>query len=218
MTTQFVQFKFDSVQLEGNLSVPPNAQAVVVFAHGGGSSRYSPRNLYVAQTLQAAGLGTLLFNLLTVEEEREDRRTARLRFNFRLLARRLASAADLMTQHPQTAHLRIGFFGASTGGAAALEAAAERPELVHAVVVRGGRPDLAEASLARVHAPTLLIVGGKDLPVIQLNAEAFSELTCEKKLEIIPGASQLFQEPGALDEVARLAVHWFEQYLAPVAV
>jgi len=218
MTAQFVQFKFDSVQLEGNLSLPPNASAVVVFAHSSGSSRYSPRNLYVAQALQAAGLGTLLFDLLTSEEEREDRRTARLRFNFRLLARRLASAADLMTQHPQTAHLRIGFFGASTGGAAALETAAERPELVHAVVVRGGRPDLAEAALARVRAPTLLIVGGSDLPVLPLNEEALTELTCEKKLEIIPGAGHLFEEPGALDEVAQLAAQWFNHYLSPVAV
>lgn len=217
MTGQFVQFKFDSVQLEGNLSLPPNAQAVIVFAHGSGSSRHSPRNHYVAQALQASGLGTLLFDLLTPEEEQEDLRTKRLRFNFRLLARRLASTADLMTQHPQTAHLRIGFFGASTGGAAALEAAAERPELVHAVVVRGGRPDLAEAALARVRAPTLLMVGGRDLPVIQLNQEAFDELTCEKRLEIIPSAGHMFDEPGALDEVARLAAQWFEHYLAPVA-
>lgn len=216
MTTQFVQFKFDSVQLEGNLSLPPNAHGVVVFAHGSGSSRYSPRNRYVAQVLQANGLGTLLFDLLMPEEEQKDQRTTRLRFNFQLLARRLASTADLITQHPQTAHLQIGFFGASTGGAAALEAAAERPELVHAVVVRGGRPDLAEAALSRVHAPTLLIVGAKDLPVIQLNAEAFNELTCEKKLEILPGAGHLFEEPGTLDEVARRAAQWFEQYLSPV--
>jgi len=218
MNTQFVQFKFDSVQLEGSLSLPPNAHGIVVFAHASGSSRFSPRNLYVAQALQATGLGTLLFDLLTPEEEREDRRTTHLRFNFHLLARRLASIADLVTQHPRTAHLRIGFFGASTGGAAALETAAERPDLVHAVVVRGGRPDLAEASLASVYAPTLLIVGGHDLRVVQLNEEAYEQLNAEKRLEIIPGASHLFEEPGALDEVAQLAAQWFNHYLDPVAV
>jgi putative phosphoribosyl transferase len=218
MTTQFVKFKFDSVELEGNLSLPPQAHGVIVFAHGSGSSRFSPRNRYVAQALQATGLGTLLFDLLTPAEEQEDLRTTRLRFNIHLLARRLASTADLLTQHPQTAHLRIGFFGASTGGAAALQAAAERPELVHAVVVRGGRPDLAEASLVRVHAPTLLIVGGHDLRVVQLNEEAYDQLTTEKRLEIIPGASHLFEEPGALEEVAQLAAGWFNHYLTPIAV
>jgi putative phosphoribosyl transferase len=218
MITQFVQFKFDSVQLEGSLNLPPNAHGLVVFAHGSGSSRFSPRNRYVAQALQATGLGTLLFDLLTPEEEQEDVRTTRLRFNFHLLARRLASITDLITQHPQTEYLRIGFFGASTGGAAALEAAAERPDLVHAVVVRGGRPDLAEASLERVHAPTLLIVGGHDLRVLQLNEEAYNQLTTEKRLEIIPGASHLFEEPGALAEVAQRAAQWFNHYLSPVAV
>lgn len=218
MTTQFVQFKFDSVQLEGSLNLPPNAHGIVVFAHGSGSGRFSPRNRYVAQALQATGLGTLLIDLLTPEEEQEDLRTTRLRFNFHLLARRLASIADLVTQHPRTAHLRIGFFGASTGGAAALETAAERPDLVHAVVVRGGRPDLAEAALERVHAPTLLIVGGHDVRVVQLNEEAYEQLNTEKRLEIIPGASHLFEEPGALNEVAQLAAQWFNHYLDPVAV
>jgi dienelactone hydrolase len=218
MTTQFVQFKFDSVQLEGSLNLPPNAHGIVVFAHGSGSGRFSPRNRYVAQALQATSLGTLLIDLLTPEEEQEDLRTTRLRFNFHLLARRLASIADLVTQHPRTAHLRIGFFGASTGGAAALETAAERPDLVHAVVVRGGRPDLAEAALEQVHAPTLLIVGGHDVRVVQLNEEAYEQLNTEKRLEIIPGASHLFEEPGALDEVAQLAAGWFNHYLDPVAV
>ncbi len=200
--------------LEGDLAVPAGARAAVLFAHGSGSSRHSPRNRYVASVLRAAGLATLLMDLLTTEEEAEDRYTAHLRFDIRLLAERLVAATDWLAQQPQTARWPVGYFGASTGAGAALVAAAQRPDAVGAVVSRGGRPDLAGAALARVEAPTLLIVGGRDEPVIALNRQALERLgAAEKKLVIVPGATHLFEEPGALEEVARLTSGWFSRYL-----
>jgi dienelactone hydrolase len=204
------------VTLEGNLSLPEGARGVVLFAHGSGSSRHSSRNRYVARLLNKAKLATLLVDLLTAEEEAVDLRTAHLRFDIGLLAERLVGATDWLTQHPETRHLRVGYFGASTGAAAALVAAARRPEAIGAVVSRGGRPDLAGPALPLVRAPTLLIVGGNDFQVIELNRAAFEQLRCEKQLVIVPGATHLFEEPGALDEVARLAREWFERHLAPV--
>ncbi|MBW4538583.1 MAG: dienelactone hydrolase family protein [Myxacorys chilensis ATA2-1-KO14] len=210
-----VQVPAGSVVLEGNLSIPVNAIGVVLFAHGSGSSRHSPRNRDVAETLQAAGLATLLIDLLTAEEEAVDSRTKKLRFDIALLRDRLISAIDWLTQNPNTRDLPIGCFGASTGAAGALMAAAERPEIVHAVVSRGGRPDLAEPVLDRVQAPTLLIVGGNDPSVIDLNQQTMAHLLCEKQLEIVPNATHLFEEPGALSEVARLAGLWFQRHLLP---
>ena len=214
---RLVRVKAGSATIEGNLNLPEGARAVVLFAHGSGSSRFSSRNRYVARVLNEAKLATLLIDLLTPEEEAIDQRTAHLRFDIRLLAGRLVSATDWLTQNVDTRHLSIGYFGASTGAAAALVAAAERPEVVHAVVSRGGRPDLAGAALPRVRAPTLLIVGGDDVQVIELNRAALALLRCEKQLVIVPGASHLFEEPGALDEVARLAREWFRQHLIPDA-
>jgi dienelactone hydrolase len=202
------------VTLEGNLSLPEGARGIVLFAHGSGSSRHSSRNRYVARLLNEAKLATLLVDLLTAEEEAVDLRTAHLRFDIGLLAERLVGATDWLTRHPDTRHLRIGYFGASTGAAAALVAAAQRPDAVGAVVSRGGRPDLAGPALPLVRAPTLLIVGGNDVQVIELNRLAFEQLRCEKQLVIVPGATHLFEEPGALDEVARLARDWFERHLA----
>jgi putative phosphoribosyl transferase len=203
------------VRLEGNLRLPAGAGGIVLFAHGSGSSRHSPRNRYVAQVLHEGRLATLLFDLLTPEEERVDLRTRHLRFDIGLLAVRLVHATDWLADQPDTRNLKVGYFGSSTGGGAALVVAAERPEAAGAVVSRAGRPDLAGAALSRVRAPTLLIVGGKDLPVIDLNREALGQIPAEKKLEIIPGATHLFEEPGALEEVARLARQWFERYLTP---
>jgi dienelactone hydrolase len=204
--------------LEGNLSLPQGARGMVLFAHGSGSSRHSPRNRHVARMLNEAKLATLLVDLLTPEEEAIDARTAHLRFDIGLLTERLIGATDWLTQHSDTRHLRVGYFGASTGAGAALVAAAERPDVVGAVVSRGGRPDLAGPALAHVRAPTLLIVGGFDLQVIQLNRVAFAQLRCEKELVIVPGATHLFEEPGTLDEVARLAREWFERYLVAAQV
>src|SRR5438094_382034 len=200
--------------LDGNLSIPENATALVLFVHGSGSSRHSPRNQFVARTLNNAGLGTLLFDLLTPEEESIDTRTAELRFNIGLLAERLVHATYWAKQQEQTRNLRIGYFGSSTGGAAALVAAAEIPQDVGAVVSRGGRPDLADEALPKVQAPTLLIVGGNDDIVIELNEQARDRMRCEVKLEIIPGATHLFEEPGALEKVAQLASDWFVAHLA----
>ena len=214
-TEQLVRVTADSVELEGNLSVPAGATGVVLFAHGSGSSRHSPRNQYVSRALRQGGLGTLLIDLLTPDEEREDILTARLRFDIGLLTRRVVGASDWLVQDPFTASLRIGYFGASTGAAAALAAAAERPELVGAVVSRGGRPDLAIPVLPGVKAPTLLIVGGDDYQVIEMNREALAHLHTEKRLEIVPGATHLFEEEGALEQVARLARDWFVRYLIP---
>jgi putative phosphoribosyl transferase len=205
------------VKLDGNLSLPEGSRAVVLFAHGSGSSRHSSRNRYVARLLNEAKLATLLIDLLTLNEEAIDAPTAHLRFDVDLLAERLVDATDWLTQYPDTQYLPIGYFGASTGAAAALVAAAERPDVVNAVVSRGGRPDLAGPALTSVRAPTLLIVGGNDVQVIHLNRAALAQLRCEKQLLIIPGATHLFEEPGALDEVARLAREWFHRHLVPVA-
>ncbi|MEW6736687.1 MAG: dienelactone hydrolase family protein [Acidobacteriota bacterium] len=200
------------VILEGDLSIPDRAQGIVLFAHGSGSSRHSPRNRSVAQTLYRAGLATLLVDLLTKDEEAVDMRTAHLRFDIGLLAERLLGATDWLTNNLVTHDLKIGYFGASTGAGAALVAAAERPLVVNAIVSRGGRPDLAGTALPHVKAPTLLIVGENDVPVIGLNLEAMQLLNIEKRLEIVPGATHLFEEPGALEQVAKLAVDWFKHY------
>jgi len=207
---QPVKIHADSRELEGELIVPSGAVGVVLFAHGSGSSRHSPRNQFVARTLREAGLGTLLFDLLTREEEAADRHTGHLRFDIDLLARRLLAATEWLESEGNFA---IGYFGSSTGGGAALVAAAELGERVGAVVSRGGRPDMAGAALPRVKSPTLLIVGGNDPQVIQLNQEAFELLRCKKELTIIPGASHLFEEPGALEQVAQLAADWFNEHL-----
>src|SRR5215207_873795 len=201
------------VELEGTLGVPQGDRGVVLFAHGSGSGRYSPRNRYVARVLREAGLAALLIDLLTAEEEEVDLRTRHLRFDIELLAQRLAGATDWLRRNPDTRDLRIGYFGASTGAGAALIAAAERPDDAFAVVSRGGRPDLAGEALSLVRAPTLLIVGGEDEPVIRMNEEALARLRVEKRLEIIPGAGHLFEEPGALEEVARLAAEWLARHL-----
>jgi putative phosphoribosyl transferase len=214
---QLVRVPAGEVMLDGNLTLPEGSHAIVLFAHGSGSSRHSPRNRYVARLLNEANLSTLLIDLLTLDEEVIDARTAQLRFDIGLLAERLVAATDWLTQFPDTRQLRIGYFGASTGAAAALAAAALRTDVVGAVVSRGGRPDLAGAALMRVQAPTLLIVGENDGQVIQLNREALAQLRCEKQLMIVPGATHLFEEPGALDVVALLASDWFERHLVPLA-
>jgi dienelactone hydrolase len=199
--------------LTGDLTVPPDAKGIVLFAHGSGSSRLSPRNRYVAGALQTAGLATLLIDLLTPEEERLDRITAHLRFDIGLLAERLLDTTDWLHSASETRPLRIGYFGASTGAGAALVAAASRTELIGAVVSRGGRPDLAGDALMQVEAPVLLIVGGNDDLVIELNQKALTQLRGEKKLKIVPGASHLFEEPGTLEQVADLAANWFTSHL-----
>jgi putative phosphoribosyl transferase len=201
------------VRLDGNLTIVDGATALVLFVHGSGSSRHSPRNQFVARTLNNAGLGTLLFDLLTPEEEAIDARTAELRFNIKLLAERLVHATNWAKQQHQTRNLRIGYFGSSTGGGAALVAAAEGPQDVGAVVSRGGRPDLAGEALPKVQAPTLLIVGEDDDIVIELNEQARDRMRCEVKLEIVPGATHLFEEPGALERVAQLASDWFVNHI-----
>jgi putative phosphoribosyl transferase len=213
---RLIQVPAGSVTLEGNLTLPEQSRGIVLFAHGSGSSRHSPRNRYVARLLNEAKLATLLIDLLTLHEEVVDARTAQLRFDIDLLAERLVDATDWLTQFPDTKDLRIGYFGASTGAAAALAAATLRPDPVGAIVSRGGRPDLAGAALIRVRAPTLLIVGENDEQVIQLNRAALAQLRCEKQLVIVPGATHLFEEPGALDVVARLARDWFERHLIAV--
>jgi dienelactone hydrolase len=199
--------------LEGELVVPEQATGVVLFAHGSGSSRHSSRNKFVAGALQAAGLATLLIDLLTREEEAIDQHTAHLRFDIQLLAGRLLAATRWLGEEPSTRALEVGYFGASTGAGAALVAAAAEPERIGAVVSRGGRPDLAGKALPRVRAPTLLIVGGRDLQVLELNRAAMARMQPETRLEIVPGASHLFEEPGALEVVAQLARDWFLRYL-----
>lgn len=209
-----VQVGIDSVTLEGSLGIPAQAKGIVLFAHGSGSSRHSPRNRFVAQSLREQGLATLLFDLLTSDEEEIDRQTREFRFDIELLAERLEGATRWATKQQETKELKKGYFGASTGAAAALIAAAEQPQAVQAVVSRGGRPDLAEDALPRVEAPTLLIVGGNDRQVMRLNVKAASRLDSEKKVEVISGAGHLFEEPGALEKVARLAGDWFQKQFA----
>ena len=210
---RLVQLSAGSVTLEGDFGIPEGAEGVVLFAHGSGSSRHSPRNQFVARALREGGLATLLIDLLTSEEEAIDLRTRHIRFDIGLLAGRLVDATDWLLQHPDTQNLNIGYFGASTGAAAALIAATERSNAVNAIVSRGGRPDLAESILPQVKAPTLLIVGGNDVQVIDLNRKALAQLHTEKKIEIVPGAGHLFEEPGALERVAQLAHQWFQRYL-----
>ncbi|RKH01133.1 dienelactone hydrolase family protein [Corallococcus carmarthensis] len=201
------------VWLEGTLSVPEAVSGVVLFAHGSGSSRFSPRNRYVAGVLQRAGLATLLMDLLTLGEEEAERWTRHLRFDIELLARRLLGATEWLTQLPELGRWPIGLFGSSTGAGAALVAAARAPEAIQAVVSRGGRPDLAGSVLPAVRAPTLLIVGGNDVQVIELNRQAWGALRTRKRLEIVPGASHLFEEPGTLELAAGMARDWFLQHL-----
>jgi len=202
------------VTLEGDLAVPENARGVVLFAHGSGSSRFSSRNRFVASELRDGGMATLLIDLLTPDEERIDMRTAHLRFDIDLLARRLGGATEWLANDARTSTMNVGLFGASTGGGAALVAAAARPDRIAAVVSRGGRPDLAGDALPHVQAPTLLIVGGDDTAVIAMNRAAYDRMTCERRMEIVPGATHLFEEPGTLEEVSRLARDWFRRFLA----
>ena len=213
---KLVSIKAGSVMMCANLSIPAYARGVVLFAHGSGSSRHSPRNRYVAEVLRQAKLATLMLDLLTIEEETIDRYSRQRRFDIGLLARRLVYATDWLLQNPSTRDLRIGYFGASTGSAAALVAAAERPRDVGAIISRGGRVDLAGAALLLVHAPTLMIVGGEDIPVLRLNQAALPQFCTESQLKTIAGATHLFEEPGALAEVARLASQWFDRYLIPI--
>jgi dienelactone hydrolase len=217
---RYVQILSTGVRLEGIVSIPENAGGFVVFVHGSGSSRHSPRNQYVAQTLQAGGLATLLFDLLTAYEEESELQNRYLRFDIDLLARRTMGVLEWLDLQPYAYSLRKGLFGSSTGAAAALMAAAELPDHVDAVVSRGGRPDLAGAALREVEAPTLLIVGGNDDVVIHLNEQALEQISAdtEKKLVVVPGASHLFEEAGALEEAARLARDWFQKHLAQVGV
>ena len=212
-TVTEIQIPAGPVTLEGELSIPPDAKGLVLFAHGSGSSRHSPRNQFVANVLQNAGLGTLLFDLLTKAEEEEDYYTGHLRVYVGLLARRLFHAVRAMDDEPEARTLNLGFFGASTGGGAAVVAAAELGQKIRAVVSRGGRPDLAGKALLKVRAATLLIVGGEDALVIRLNEEALRALQCEKALRIVAGAGHLFEEAGTLDAVADLASEWFLQHL-----
>ena len=209
-----MKIPISSVIVEGTLTLPPGAKGVVLFAHGSGSGRFSPRNKYVAKEFNKAKIGTLLFDLLTQEEEETDMVTAEYRFNISLLAKRLIGATEWLRNDPPTKKLAFGYFGASTGAAAALIAAAKLPSDIAAVVSRGGRPDLAGEYLPKVSASTLLLVGGLDTEVIELNREAMAQMTAEKKeLVIVPGATHLFEEPGTLEEVAKLSTDWFLRFL-----
>ena len=210
---QEVKIPADSVTLEGELIIPADARGLVVFAHGSGSSRHSPRNKYVAEVLRRSNLGTLLFDLLTADEEAVDLQTRHLRFDIRLLADRLAAGVKWLKGRDETGQLKIGLFGSSTGAAAALVAAAELGDAVGAVVSRGGRPDLAGKHLERVEAPVLMVVGGADKAVIGLNQLAFEQMRCEREIKIVPGATHLFEEPGTLDAVAGMAAAWFADRL-----
>jgi len=210
---QLVSVPMGGVWLESDLVIPSGAQGIVAFAHGSGSGRHSPRNQFVAKVLQRAGLATMLLDLLTIDEEAIDVQSMALRFDIDLLAERLTGTVDWLSANAETHELRIGLFGASTGAAAALATATRRPELVRALVSRGGRPDLAADALASVRAPTLLIVGGNDLEVLRLNRAAYARVTAERQLVVVPGATHLFQEPGTLEEVARLAAGWFLAHL-----
>jgi dienelactone hydrolase len=206
----------EAVELEGDLVLPSNAHSLVVFAHGSGSSRHSSHNKFVAQMICAAGIGTLLFDLLTQEEEVQDDVTGALRFDIELLATRLVAATHWLERQPETHGLKIGYFGASTGGAAALVAAAALGDRIAAVVSRGGRPDLAGDALPNVKSPTLLLVGGHDEMVIGINKKAYAKLHCEKEFRIIPGATHLFEEPGKLEQVAQLSAHWFAKHMEDI--
>jgi dienelactone hydrolase len=208
-----VKIPVGNVVVEGDLVVPDGAVRIVLFAHGSGSSRFSPRNQYVAKEFNRAKIGTLLFDLLTSEEEEQDMVTAEYRFNIGLLAERLIGATQWLKENQQTRNFTLGYFGASTGAAAALIAAAKLPNDIAAVVSRGGRPDLAAGYLRQVMAPTLLLVGGLDTEVIELNRRAMAQMTAEKKLVIIPGATHLFEEPGKLEQVAKASTTWFLSYL-----
>jgi putative phosphoribosyl transferase len=208
-----VKIPFGDVALNGNLNVPSGSIGIVLFAHGSGSGRFSPRNQYVAKEFNKAKIGTLLFDLLTVEEEEEDMVTAEYRFNIGLLAHRLFVATEWLKKNSLAKNCALGYFGASTGAAAALIAAAKLPNDIAAVVSRGGRPDLAADYLPQVVAPTLLLVGGWDAEVIELNRQALDQMSAEKKLVIVPGATHLFEEPGALEKVANLSIDWFLRYL-----
>jgi len=212
-TSRAVQIPTGSVNLDGELAVPPDAAGLVIFAHGSG--RRSPRNQEIARLLRKAGLGTLLFDLLTPAEAAEDARDSRLRFNIGLLTQRLVCAAHWVADEDEARHMRPGFLGAGTGGGAALVAAADLGKTIGAVVSRGGRPDLAGNALRRVKAPTLLVVGERDEAVLEWNEEAYEMLDCEKTLAIVPRATHAFEEPGALEEVARLAADWFLEHLSP---
>ena len=205
------------VSLSGELNVPQKALGLVLFAHGSGSSRHSPRNQSVARVLREAGVGTLLFDLLTVEEEQAEAYTRHLRFDIPFLAERLVAATRWVLDEATTSNLNLGYFGASTGAAAALVAAANLDEAIRAVVSRGGRPDLAGDALEGVNAPTLLIVGAQDTQVLAMNEEAHDRLRCQKALRIIPGATHLFEEPGTLEQVAQMASEWFAEHLPPMA-
>jgi len=211
---QDIAIPIDRIELEGSLAFPMRAAGLVIFAHGSGSSRHSPRNHHVAELLNERGLATLLFDLLTAEEERIDEVDATLRFDVDMLAERLVAATDSMVASGRSRGLPVGYFGGSTGAAAALIAAARRPSQIAAVVSRGGRPDLASASLAVVRAPTLLVVGGADTWVLQANREAAARMTAPHEVAVVPGATHLFEEPGTLDEVARLAGSWFRDHFA----
>jgi len=212
--TEDVTLKAGKAALQAALTVPEGAEGLVIFVHGSGSSRFSPRNRAVASHLNEGSLATLLLDLLTMDEQRADEYTGHLRFNIPFLAARVQGAIDWAVQHERTRGLKTGLFGASTGAAAALVAAAERPEAVHAVVSRGGRPDLAVDALPNVKAPVLLIVGGADTPVIEMNRSAAQHISAEHRIEIVPGATHLFEEKGALEAVAELAREWFSHYLA----
>lgn len=208
-----VQIPAEDAILQGDLGIPPQPHGLVIFAHGSGSSRHSPRNRYVAGVLQQSGLATLLMDLLTVDEEAVDQYTRHLRFDIPLLSGRLVAATDWAKDEEQVRGLNIGYFGASTGAAAAIMAAAQRPDHVKAIVSRGGRPDLAETALEQIKAPTLLLVGDRDYPVIDLNEQAFERMQCEKRLTLVPRATHLFEEPGTLEQVAEMAAAWFDAHL-----
>jgi len=216
MKTRELTIPLSNVKLEGELFLPDDAAGLVIFAHGSGSSRHSPRNQFVAGRLRRAGLGTLLFDLLTVEEEQAEAYTRHLRFNIPFLAERLSAATRWVLDQATTRDVAAGYFGSSTGAAAALVAAANLRATINAVVSRGGRPDLAGDALLSMTAPTLLIVGGSDREVLQLNEDAYALLRCERALRIVPGASHLFEEEGALEIVADMAAEWFVQHFQPI--
>jgi putative phosphoribosyl transferase len=208
-----IKIPVDNITVEGILTLPQEAKVIVVFAHGSGSSRFSSRNQYVAKMFNAKKIGTLLFDLLTAQEESVDELTAEYRFNIGLLSQRLIGATQWLRSDPKMKQFKLGYFGASTGAAAALIAAAKLSDAVAAVVSRGGRPDLAGDYLSKVKAPTLLLVGGEDSEVIELNREAMSQMTAKKEIVIVPGATHLFKEPGALEKVAKHSIEWFQRYL-----